>query len=159
ARAVNRTSSSPVEVYMVLHDTATPLLVDRVAEFDELKPDRFDQMVARGLVPEFPGDAAALYPDLFTSEIAAKLVYHRRARRNGRETVSSRYKDFSIRERNGLVEVKYKPARPRTRARCALIDPTKVADPRERIEAALGPLAEFEVVPPASVLVPVSRQD
>jgi hypothetical protein len=150
ARAVNRTSSSPVEVFMVLNDTVTPLPVDRVAEFDDLKPDRFDEMVARGLVPEFPGDAAALYPDLFKSAIAARLAYHRRVHRDGSDTVSSPYKDISIRERNSLVEVKYKPARPRTRARRALFDPAKVADPRGLIEAALGKLAQFKLVRAAS---------
>jgi putative DNA primase/helicase len=74
ARAVNRTSNSPVEVFMILHDTVTPLPVDRVAEFVDLKPDRFDEMVARGLVPEFPGDAAALCPDLFKSDLMRATV-------------------------------------------------------------------------------------
>jgi hypothetical protein len=148
ARGVNRTSDTPVDVYVVLDDSVTSLPVDEVVEFDVIKPDRFDEMVVRGLVPEFSADAAALYPDLFKTEIAARMAYHRRAKREAAgESVSSPYKNLLISARNTLREVRYKPAAARSKPRSALYSPTKTADPRAVIEAAVGPLASFEVVP------------
>ena len=77
-RAVNRTSANPVEVYLVLHDVVVPgMPVDEVVEFKALEPDAVDEMIARGLVPQWPTDALKLYPDLFSSRSAAKMTYHR----------------------------------------------------------------------------------
>ena len=68
-RAVNRTSANPVEVYLVLHDVVVPgMPVDEVVEFRSLEPGAVDEMIARGLVPQWPSDAIKLYPDLFTAK-------------------------------------------------------------------------------------------
>ena len=77
-RAVNRTSANPVEVYLILHDVVVPgMPVDEVVEFKALEPDAVDELIARGLVPQWPTDALKLYPDLFSSRSAAKMTYHR----------------------------------------------------------------------------------
>ena len=84
-RAVNRTAANPVEVYLVLHDVVVPgMPVDEVVEFRALEPGAVEEMVCRGLVPQWPSDAAKLHPDLFTakrgskpSREAAKKAYQR----------------------------------------------------------------------------------
>ena len=117
-RGVNRTAANPVEVFMILHDTVTALPVDEVVEFADLEPDAIDEMVARGLVPQFGSDAAKLYPDLFPSAAAAKRAYRLRqlnvergTRRRGpgqgrrRETTPYRediYKGMSLCSRSPL---------------------------------------------------------
>ena len=73
ARGVNRTKDCPVEVYLILDDTVVPgLRVDEVVELADIEPSAIDHMIARGLVPQMPTDAAKLYPDLFPSRSAAK---------------------------------------------------------------------------------------
>jgi putative DNA primase/helicase len=62
ARGVNRAADNPSEVWMILHDTVTPLPVDCVIEFEDLEPDEIDFMVECGLVPAFSADAVKLYP-------------------------------------------------------------------------------------------------
>ena len=51
--------------------------VDEVVELADIEPGAIDHMIARGLVPQLPTDAAKLYPDLFPSRSAAKMAYHR----------------------------------------------------------------------------------
>ena len=84
-RAVSRTAANPVEVYLILHDVVVPgMPVDEVVEFRALEPGAVEEMVCRGLVPQWPSDAAKLHPDLFTaksgskpSREAAKKTYQR----------------------------------------------------------------------------------
>ena len=77
-RSVNRTAANPVVVYLILHDVVVPgMPVDEVVEFKALEPGAVDEMLSRWLVPQWPSDAAKLYPDLFTSKAAAKMAYHR----------------------------------------------------------------------------------
>ena len=40
----------------------------RWSSFGHLEPDAVDEMVCRGLVPQWPSDAAKLHPDLFTAK-------------------------------------------------------------------------------------------
>ena len=78
ARGVNRTKDCPVEVYLILDDTVVPgLEVDEVVELADIEPGAIDHMIARGLVPQMPTDAAKLHPDLFPSRSAAKKAYQR----------------------------------------------------------------------------------
>ena len=66
-RSVNRTAANPVVVYLILHDVVVPgMPVDEVVEFKALEPGAVDEMLSRWLVPQWPSDAAKLYPDLFT---------------------------------------------------------------------------------------------
>ena len=39
--------------------------VDEVVELADIEPDAIDHMIARGLMPQMPTDAAKLHPDLF----------------------------------------------------------------------------------------------
>jgi hypothetical protein len=170
ARGVNRSAANPVEVFMILHDTMVPVAVDTVVEFKELEPTNIDIMIERGLVPAFGGDAAKLYPDLWPTGQAARKAYSRAGLdvervmnsvtspykgNDGPEpgprasTVTPPYRDIIIRRCHGTPAViRYKPkARGGgAKSRIALVDPAMLAGAREQIEAALGPLALFEVV-------------
>jgi hypothetical protein len=152
-RGVNRTAANPVEVYVILNDTVVPSLpVDRVVEFGDLEPDAIDKMIARGLVPEWPGDAAKLYPDLFPSRPAAKMAYLRAGlsvgwkSQTGAELVTSPYRTILIR---GCYQfaVKYRTPGRGSKPRLALVDPVKVPDAKAALKVALGRLALFEVLP------------
>jgi hypothetical protein len=150
ARGVNRTEGNPVEVFLILHDTTTPLPVDAVAEFTSIEPDAADEMIARGLVPQYGADAAKLYPDLFPTAAAARQAF-RRAHldvERGMISVTSPYREISIRTCH-TVRVRYRPQGRGQQARLALVDPAKVPDPRAVLEAVLGTLAMFETLPDA----------
>jgi hypothetical protein len=154
ARGVNRTAGNPVEVIMVLHDTVVPgLNVDEVVEFRALEPDAIDRMIARGLVPQFPTDAAKLHPDLFPTREAAKKAYQRDRLRTGCGPRGPRlgtwpYKDILIRRcpQPPCVAFCFKPAGRGQLLRFCIADLVKVSDVRAVLEAALGPLVQFEEV-------------
>ena len=151
ARGVNRTAGNPVEVFIVLHDTVTELPVDEVVTFTDIEPDAVDEMISRGLVPQWPGDAARLCPDLFPNRNTAKQAYHR-ARlsvERGTKLVTCSYRELSIRACNQFT-VRYRTKGRGSEPRLALVDPAKVPDPRAALEAALGPLVLFEVLPEAA---------
>jgi hypothetical protein len=147
---VNRTEGNPVEVFLILHDTTTPLPVDAVAEFTSIEPNAVDEMIGRGLVPQYGADAAKLYPDLFPTAAAARQAF-RRAHldvERGMISVTSPYRKISIRTCH-TVRVRYRPQGRGQQARLALVDPAKVPDPRAALEAVLGTLAMFETLPEA----------
>jgi hypothetical protein len=131
-------------------------------------------MMARGLVPEWPADAAKLY-DLFKSPKAAEHKYRRDGRvpamfaatsysKNGGTSAAGacmgstsgrsvppnaiNIYSYSTLGDTSSVVCRFKPSGRGQRARRALIDPSKLQaeDARARIEAALGELAAFEVV-------------
>jgi len=147
ARGVNRTAAKPVEVFMILHDTVTPLLVDEVVAFTDIEPDAIDEMIARGLVLQMPTDATKLHPDLFPSRNTAKQAYHRAklSVERGTRLVTSPYREVPIRAPNH-ARVRYQPKGKGQLPRLALVDPAKVPDVRAHLEAVLGPLALFEVL-------------
>jgi len=96
SRAVNRTAQNPVEAFVVLDDLTLPIPVDAVEHVSDVEPNEIDEMVARGLVPEWPADAARLYPDLFKSQNAADHKY----RRDGRVSAMFAATSYSA---NGLT--------------------------------------------------------
>lgn len=147
-RGVRRGPHNPVEVFMVLHDTVTPMPVAEVVEFSSLEPSAIDEMILRGLVPQTPADAAKLFPDLFPTRPAAKMAYHR-GRLNverGSILVTSPYRELPIRAcyQN---RVRYRTAGRGQLSRLALYDPARFPDIRASLEAALGPLVAFEILP------------
>jgi hypothetical protein len=163
ARGVNRTEANPVEVYMVLHDTTVPIAVDAVVEFGDLEPTKIDSLIDRGLVPQWGADAAKLYPDLWPTAQAAQKAYrragldveriHARCRTSppdGGTQARCRtcpYKEIFIRTcTTPHFLLRYHPNGRGQKARVALVDQTRLAEARERIEAALGSLASFEVL-------------
>jgi hypothetical protein len=80
SRAVNRTAENPVEAFVILDDLTLPIPVDAVTHVSDIEPSEIDEMMARGLVPEWPADAARLYPDLFKDRKAADYRYRRDGR-------------------------------------------------------------------------------
>ena len=152
---MNRTAANPVVVYLILHDVVVPgMPVDEVVEFKALEPGAVDEMLSRWLVPQWPSDAAKLYPDLFTSKAAAKMAYHRagltvREHPGGVQLVTSPYKYTFIRGCYQLG-VRYRSKGPgrASAARLACVDPVKVPDVRARLERALGELDLFELIGP-----------
>ncbi len=154
-RGTRRTAANRVEVFMVLHDTVTPMPVAEVVEFASLEPDAIDEMILRGLIPQTPADAAKLFPDLFPTRPAAKMAYHRGGLNVERGTilVTSPYREVPIRAcyQN---RVRYRTAGKGQLSRLALYDAARFPDIRATLEATLGPLVAFEVLAPERQAVP-----
>jgi hypothetical protein len=173
SRAVNRTPQNPVEAFVILDDLTLPVPVDAVAHVSDVEPNEIDEMMARGLVPEWPADAARVYPDLFKDREAADYRYRRDGRipamfattsysENGRTSAASSYSGFGPTSARGepndainrysysafgltSILCRFKPSGRGQRARRALLSVEVVSQARARIEAALGALAFFEV--------------
>lgn len=168
SRAVNRTAQNPVEAFVVLNDVTLPVPVDAVEHVTDVEPNEIDEMVTRGLVPEWPADAARLYPDLFKSQKAAEHKYRRDGRVSAMFTAATsysglgdtsrpkcppdRYKEYTSYSVLGdtsdqrLKLCHFKPSGRGQRARRALVSAEVVPGARARIETALGELASFEIV-------------
>ena len=174
SRGVNRTPENPVEAFVVLDDLTLPIPIDALAHVSDVEPNEIDEMMTRGLVPEWPADATRLYPDLFKNRKAADYRYRRDGRvpamfaaasysENGRTSSASSYSGFgrtSARgEPNGAINrysysafgltstlCRFKPTGRGQRARRALLSAEAVLEARARIEAAVGTLTLFEVV-------------
>jgi hypothetical protein len=166
ARGVNRSAANPVDVYIVLDDTALPIAVDAVVQFEDLEPTKIDSMIERGLIPQWGADAAKLYPDLWPTAQAAQKAYrragldveriHARCRTSpykgtdGDAPARCRtcpYKDIFIRRcTTPHFLLRYHPNGRGQKARLALVDQARLAEARKQLEEALGPLASFEVL-------------
>jgi putative DNA primase/helicase len=140
-RGINRDAGNKLEVFIVNHDTPYPGLLDEVVAFQDVKPDKVDEMIARGLVPAFPGDAAKLYPDLFKNRDAAKQAYHRAGLSGSRlaELVTT-LNNIILRD---VTSIRFRASGRGQTTRTALVDFKKVPNPRDVLESALGPLAEY----------------
>ena len=153
-RGVNRTTENPVEVYLVLDDVILPgVPIDEVIRFTDIKADSIHEMVARGMLPQMPTDARKIHSDLFTSRSAAKMAYHRaglRAERGPRGprlvTNLNRYRSIKRCDQPPWVALLYQPAGRGQHSRFCMVDLVKIPNPRAALEAALGPLALFEVL-------------
>jgi putative DNA primase/helicase len=82
ARGINRTAADPVRVWLMA-DVATPLVVDELLDWRDLAPSAVERMACRGIFLTSPADAARAYPDLFTSEEAARKAIKRGAGSEG----------------------------------------------------------------------------
>jgi hypothetical protein len=174
SRAVNRTAANPVEAFVILDDMTLPIAVDAVAHVSDFEPNEIDEMMARGLVPEWPADAARLHPDLFKGRKAADYRYRRDGRvpamfaatsysENGRTSTASSYSSIGLTSARGepndaINRYSYsafgltsflccfKTTGRGQRARRALLSAEMLPGAQARIEAALGTLEFFEVV-------------
>lgn len=162
SRAVNRTAQNPVEAFVILDDLTLPVPIDALVHVADVEPNEIDAMMARGLVPEWPADAARLYPDLFQNRKAADYRY----RRDGRVPAMFTAASYSVvglasarGEPNDAIDrysysafgltsmlCRFKVSGRGQRARRALVRPEIVAKAKPQIEAALGELASFELI-------------
>jgi hypothetical protein len=174
SRAVNRTPENPVEAFVVLDDLTLPIPVDALVHVADVEPNEIDKMMARGLVPEWPADAARLFPDLFKDRKAADYRYRRDGRvpavfaatsysAIGLTSAASSYSDFGLSSARGepngaidrysysafgltLILCRFKSSGRGQRARRALLSAEMVPNAKAQIEAALGELAAFELI-------------
>ena len=104
---MNRTPQNPVEAFVILDDLTLPIPIDALAHVSDVEPNEIDEMMARGLVPEWPADATRLYPDLFKNRKAADYRYRRDGRvpamfaamscsENRRTSLASFYSGFRL---------------------------------------------------------------
>ena len=172
SRAVNRTADNPVEAFVVLDDLTLPVPIDALAHVTDVEPNEIDEMIARGLVLEWPADAARLFPDLLKYRKAADYRYRRDGRvpavfaatsysaigltsaagsYSGLRLTSARGEPNGAIDRYsysafGLTSCRFKSSGRGQRVRRALLSAEIAPGARARIEAALGELASFEVV-------------
>jgi len=153
SRAVNRTPQNPVEAFVILDDLTLPVPIDALVHIADVEPNEIDEMITRGLVPEWPTDAARLYPDLFKDRKAADYRYRRDGRvpamfaatsysAIGLTSATGSYSGF------GLTSIlcHFKVIGRGQRERRALLSAEIAPGARAQIEAALGGLALFEVI-------------
>jgi len=70
-RAVNRTADNPLKIDIVTN-YPLPIVVDELTTWALIQPTDVEIMRSRGAVPTTYRDMATAYPDLFTSEDAAR---------------------------------------------------------------------------------------
>jgi hypothetical protein len=158
-RGVRRTDDNPLEVFLFIGGTVVEgLTIDKVIKWkgsEGVKPNRIDEMILRRLVPQFPTDAARIYPDLFPTRKAAKMAYHKAGfvmelSSEGEVGPKSLYRILIGKWDQPPRIVRYQPTGKGQVTRAAAFDPGKFPDIRATLEAALGPLAAFEVLPVGS---------
>jgi hypothetical protein len=169
SRAVNRTPENPVEAFVILDDLTLPVPIDSLVHVADVEPNEIDEMITRGLVPEWPADAARLYPDLFKDRKAADYRYRRDGRvpamfaaasysANGHTSSAGSYSAVGLTsargEPNHAINIysysavgltsmlcRFKPSGRGQRTRHALLSSEMVTKAKAQIEAALGELA------------------
>ncbi|WP_143275310.1 hypothetical protein [Bradyrhizobium canariense] len=174
SRAVNRTAENPVEAFVILDDLTLPVPIDALVHVADVEPNEIDAMMARGLVPEWPADAARLYPDLFKDRKAADYRYRRDGRvpamfaatsysANGHTSSAGAYSDFGRTSARGepndaknrysysafwltSMLCRFKVSGRGQRERRALLSAEIVPNAKAQIEAALGEFALFELI-------------
>ena len=129
------------------------LTVDEVVELADIEPDAIDHMIARGLVPQMPTDAAKLYPDLFPSRklqkkhtIGPGFGWNAAAAAEVGDIALIEYISIKRCHQPPCVALRFQPGGRGQLPRFCIADLAKVPDPRAALEAALGPLALFEVL-------------
>ena len=152
-RGVNRTAGNPGRgVPGPRRYRRAGQTVDEVIDLADIEPDAIDHMIARGLVPQMPTDAGQALPGPVPVEEAAKK--HTSAPACGRDEARGPrlgtwpYRDISIKRchQPPCVALRFQPAGRGQLPRFCIVDLVKVPDPRAALEAALGPLALFEVL-------------
>ena len=127
-------------------------------------------MIDAGIVPKWPSDAHKLDGELFISKAAAKLMYGKtalsvKAASGLPVQVVSALRETPLKADTTYASsyaVRYRNTASGVGSRLAWVDSAKVPDPRAVLEAALGPLGEFEMLPqpyrPLSVVHPGVRR-
>ena len=134
-RGVNRTANTPLQV-QVLADVALPLLHDRVIAWETIVPDVVQRMLMAGIAVNSPADAALLHPNIFVSSNQAKLVLARTAFK-GQNPMYDTYREMTLKSASYRLG-----GRGRGWQRAFWIAGS-ADDARLRLEAAVGPVAEW----------------
>lgn len=160
-RGVNRGPDRPLDVWLFTNAAPSGLIVDEIVEWRPLTG--VERMMLRGVLLKSPGDAAAVWPDLFPTEGAAKESFRRyraaSVQGGGGQLVTFPYstsltgeryqldagkapEPYNLREKTA-VAVDYRPQGARRGSRRAWIAPDRLGDAHELIRAALGDLAAW----------------
>jgi hypothetical protein len=135
-RGVNRSDDTPLEVQLMA-DVALPLVHDRVLSWEQVAPNIVQRMLLAGMAVSSPADAVAVHPGLFTDAEQAKKALVR-AGFKGQTPISITYREMSLKSARYL-----RGGRGRSWQRAwwlAAVQP----DARQRLEAAVGPLADWQ---------------
>jgi hypothetical protein len=169
-RGVRRGPDNPLRV-VALTGAVLPFPVDRFLTEADMAVTHADLMIAEGGIAFEDGtSAAAAYPDLYPSPGAARMAFSREQAAQSSASrslieipIRDRYAvvagrgashtlmDIPIRECHAPRLVAFQKAGERQRPQRAWVHPALCADPRSWVEAKLGPLARFEVVPPEAI--------
>jgi putative DNA primase/helicase len=141
-RAVNRTADKPMALFFMA-GVLVPMPVKQIIRWPDTRLTVQQRMAARGLVTDSPTDAAKLYPDLFPTSEAARKAMDRA------EGISRTvpYDSVFIGEcpPNARGEGRYRPEGRGQQLRRIWITRQRLPAARSDLEAALGPLAVFDV--------------
>ncbi|MEO6301431.1 MAG: hypothetical protein ABIO62_17540, partial [Paracoccaceae bacterium] len=135
-RGVNRTADNPLEVHLMA-DVVLPLGYDRVVQWETVCPDIVQRMLLEGLAVDSPADAARLHPVLFETVTAAEHAL-RRAGFNRHFPIGDLYREMAVKSAAYRLG-----GRGRSWQRACWIDRSE-AEARARLEAAIGPVAQWK---------------
>ena len=141
-RGVNRDAEQPLTVWL-LADVVTPLPVDNLVRWEDVRLSPVGRMLARGIALLSPRDAHLAFPWLASSMEAAKKALARDFGDIPLWVCSHRGMS-----RKSLPEVRYRPTGRGQQTRRALVLPAFLPESREWLEEQFGELGLFEVVAP-----------
>lgn len=134
---MNRSDDTALAVQL-LADIALPLVHDGVLAWEQVAPDIVQRMLLEGMAVSSPADAVAVHPGLFGSSNQAKLTLARVGFK-GQIPISITYRGMT------LKSARYRrPGRGRSWQRAWWLAAAH-PDARRHLEAAVGPLAEWQV--------------
>ncbi len=139
-RGGDRTAATPLDV-LVMTDIPLDIPINETLAADDLKPSPADLMLAAGgIAYEEPADASRAYPDLWPTRDAARKASDRWRTNPYKSTYYGNVRHLShirfLREGAGCSQS------------CAWVDVSVIPAPRAAVEAAQGPLASWELLPP-----------
>jgi hypothetical protein len=134
---VNRSVDTALEVQL-LADVALPLIHDRVQSWEQVAPDIVQRMLLDGMAVSSPADAVAVHTGLFTDAEQAKKALARRGF-NRHFPIGDTYRGLTVKS------ARYRrPGRGRSWQRAWWLAAAQ-PDARRCLEAAVGPLADWQV--------------
>lgn len=143
ARGVNRTPETPLDID-VLANVCLPLTVDEVTQWAPASEGI--EMAAEGVILNSGSDMAVAWPDVWTSDDAARKWLSRRAVEVG-HTVTDPYREENyIGIGHGVRRFRYQRAGRNQKWRTGAYDPAVVPDIRGWLTGRLGELAGFKFI-------------
>jgi hypothetical protein len=157
ARGADRTATDAVDV-LAMVNTVIPLPIERLIAADTLAPSVVDKMLAAGGVALMnPADAADCYPNLWPTHEGARTAWKRGTLVH---LLIDKYLSRKEPKIALLTPATYRRTGRGQRLTVMWFDPALVPDPREWLEALLGPHAVFHLgrVQPAGEGAPSGRR-